>query len=526
MKEKIKLDYICKLVVKIFYILAGAAFFWLFLNIVLNNCFIDPVSYGYDHLEISSYYNPIILTLLVVLFMFLLTKISDLKITSKKFIPFILFPVIIILQIYLSTYLIYDISDLSRFTDLGTIIDAAQCILSGNSYVCPWNYFQNTPYQVGMLGEIIVWNKIMFAIGLKSFNVNCIALNIISIDLAILGGYITSRIIWDNCKMANMFLIISSVFSPFYTFITYYYSDSLSIPFAIWGVCIYSYITLKGPELKNWKKALLWFAMIMVFVMGIMIKASVGIALIAIVIHMVVSRKSIVKVFCIALSFFVAFSCFKTITYARVDRSSWFDFEISEADGYPIAFWLLMGSNERRLGAYPPEDVYAIIGLSTREEQRDTAIQLTTERIKNYGVAGYLKFLTNKNGWIWGDGKYFATELLGWFPHTKSSKILDFFTKDAIGDPIFAYGSQCMQVLILAYLLKSFFEGAKSGKADMIFVINLSIFGVLIFFSFWEARPRYIYNYTPFLILSAISGLEQSKGWVRKFLNRFLDYNE
>ena len=508
--ENKKIESIIKNAVKLFYVIAGAIFFWLILNIILNNCFVDPSSYGGDFV-ITSYYNPIIILILVSIAYFVLTKMYSFFITSKKAVSIVLFVLIFCLQVFMAQNLAYDISDTSKFTDFGIIVDSAKCISSGGTYENV--YFQNTPYQVGIISEIIVWNRILMSLGFKEFNSNCIALNIISIDLAILGGFFMSRIIWKNNKMANLFLLFSLFFSPFYTFISYYYSDSLSIPFAIWGVCLYAFLNTYASKIAVWKSVLLWIAMIVIFIIGIFIKATVGIALIAIFLHIILSRQSIIKIGCALLSFLILSSCFKTVVYSYIDDNNWFGYKISNEEGYPKEFWFLMGSNEKRLGAYPPEDVYAIIGLETRKEQRDTSIQLTVDRLKEYGVAGYIKFLTTKNNWMWGEGRYFATELLGWFPHiNNNSIILNFLIRDKIGSTIFCYWSQCIQVLILCLFLGAFFGGAKSGELDMIFVINITIFGVLIFFSLWESRPRYLFNYTPFFIISAISGLEKVRG--------------
>ncbi|MFW6679565.1 hypothetical protein ACOAOT_18195 [Lacrimispora sp. AGF001] len=518
--ENKKIKLILKNAIKLFYLISGSIFLWLVLNILLNNCYVDPLSYGGDFV-ITSYYNPFIILFLVGIAYIIISKLYISDIISKKIVPVILFVFIFCIQVFLARYLEYDISDTSKFSDFGVIVDSAKCILSGGTYENV--YFQNTPYQVGIISEIIIWNRILMGVGIKSFNANCIALNIISIDLAILGGFFTSRIIWKSNKMANIFLLFSIVFSPFYTYITYYYTDSLSIPFAIWGVYIYAYLNTNSSKIALWRTVLLGIVMIMVFVLGIFIKATVGIALIAIFLHMILSRKSIIKIGCVLLSFFIVSSCFKTVVNSYIDQKNWFGYKISNEEGYPKEFWFLMGSNEKRLGAYPPVDVNAIIGLETREEQRDASIQMTIDRIKEYGMAGYIKFLTTKNNWMWGEGRYFATELLGWFPHTNNSKILNFFIRDKIGSPVFCYWSQCIQVLILFLLLGAFFRGAKSGELDMIFVINITIFGVYIFFSLWEARPRYLFNYTPFFIISAISGLEKVSGNGKTFFRHIFN---
>ena len=52
----------------------------------------------------------------------------------------------------------------------------------------------------------------------------------------------------------------------------------------------------------------------------------------------------------------------------------------------------------------------------------------------------------------------------------------------------------------------------KNKEINIFFVVNLSLFGLLIFLSFWEARPRYIFNYSSFITIAAIDGFDNFRG--------------
>lgn len=520
-RARIFLRNLPKCFVKVFYFIESGIFLWLILNIVFNNVFIDPNSYGGDFV-ITSYYNPFIVIGISLLTFFFILKIRKLKFFDDKIVTFFIFFFIVTLQIFCAWSLVYDISDTSQFADLGTIIESAKTILRGDVLTQDTYYgiyYKNTPYQIGILSEIVVWNKFLNIFGLYSFNINCVILNILSIDFAILGGFITCKLIFKKINIANTFLLLCLLFSPFYTYVPYYYTDSLSIPFAIWGICLYCYINILGDKVGTKKKILLYLAMILIFVFGMFIKVSVVIAFIAVIIHMLFSRQSIVKIGCVIISIWICFLGVNALVKAGMDHRNWFSYEISSEKGYPKSFWILMGSNEKRLGAYPPEDVNAIVGLPTREEQSKTSIDLFKTRMKEYGIAGYIKFLTKKNNWIWGDGRYYATQQLVFFPHIRNSKVLNFFTQNQIGNPGFCYWSQCIHILILCCMLGTFITGIKNGKTDFIFVINVTIFGVFLFFCIWEGRPRYLFNFTPLFIISAVSGLGDVGEDLKKLFN-------
>lgn len=186
------------------------------------------------------------------------------------------------------------------------------------------------------------------------------------------------------------------------------------------------------------------------------------------------------------------------------EKLKWFSYEISEEKGYPIELWLLMGTNEQRLGAYPPNDVITFISQESREDQKRVAREIIAERLKEYKTGGYIKFITNKNNWMWGDGRYFSSQKL---QYAKENEIRNFFTKNGIGNPAYAYFSQALQIIILIMMSLSYRQGMKKKVFEDIFLVELCVFGTLLFFSLWESRPRYILNMTPLFLVLAVNGL-------------------
>ncbi len=492
-----------KILVQIFYVVGGGIFLWLILNIVLNQQYVLPISYGGNYI-ISEFYNPLILLFIVTLIFiaaFFAYRILQ-KAEHFKVIPFVLFGIIVSIQIYFGIVLAFDISDTSRFTDMGVIIEAAEKILDGESYM--GEYFKNTPYQIGILTELVLWHRFWAFLGSTSLNANSIALNIVSIDLAILGSFLLVKEVFGSKAKANLLLIFACMFTPYFTYVAYYYTDTLSLPFAIWAIYVYARQT---NEIREWKKMLNALLIGGLFAQGIFIKASVGIALVAILIHMVLQKVKIEKVIEVEI-ILLTIVIFQFAAYRVIDRQEWFPYKVSQEKGYPKEFWLLMGTNEDRLGAYPPDDVMAVLSKYSYEGQREAAVTRMTKRLQEYGLAGYIKFLTQKNTWMWGDGKYFASEILNSMPHLKESGILTYFIKDASGSKVFCYWSQGFHILMMLLIFLSYKKGKEEKSVDIKFVVNLTIFGTLLFFSLWESRPRYLINMSPVFLVSSIDGLD------------------
>ena len=123
--------------------------------------------------------------------------------------------------------------------------------------------------------------------------------------------------------------------------------------------------------------------------------------------------------------------------------------------------------------------------------------------MKNFKTEGYIKFLTKKATWIWGDGTYFAIAKLC-FPHKYNSVILNYI----IGKKNlpYRYISQTYQVILIFFMIMSAIKQIYK-KMGYMFIVNLSILGVFIFSLIWEARSRYLLNLTPMFFISAIDGI-------------------
>lgn len=492
----------------LFYSCSYGIFLWLLLNIVLNAQDIDPTTYG-GTFAVKNYYNPLLLMIFImiitVILFFLYFLLQRYNYGEKIF--FIMIILIGMLQIWCAYYLAFDISESGKFTDLGVIIDAASSIIAGETYTS--DYFYNYPFQAGIVSEIVLWYRFMSLFGIKSLNVSCIILNILSIDAAIISLYFLTKEILGSAA-ANFSLVLSFMFTPYFAYITYYYTDTLSMPYSILALLLY--VILEKYEKRkdiNYGGVLRRGYLLLGFVLalGIYIKATVAIMLVAIFIHLLFSELSLNN-FVKAGLIIVVILLFQLVSFHKIDSMNWFSYNLTEAKGYPKTMWFLMGTNEQRYGAYAPDDVAVMLSEDTYGKRSKKCVEALKERLETNGLEWYIKFLTKKNVWMWGDGKYFASEKLAWFPHKRESKVLDFFSKDSDGSKVFCYWSQSVQIILILFILLSFRKGKQNLFVDDMFIVHLSIFGIFLFMSLWEARPRYLLNMTPLFLLSAIDGID------------------
>lgn len=123
------------------------------------------------------------------------------------------------------------------------------------------------------------------------------------------------------------------------------------------------------------------------------------------------------------------------------------------------------------------------------------------ERISDYGVFGVVKHLAKKIGYTWDDGTYFITRYL---KHGDGNALRSFVTKS----PIFYLYASAYQAMLLVMMFLSYAKGARQNKRDAITLVRIIIFGVFLFFLIWEARSRYLVNFTPLFIIAAVFGIK------------------
>ena len=435
----------------------------------------------------------IILSLIFFIFLYLayvtLKKLAKDKLKRVKIISF---GVLISLQIiFLFFFLV------NPGWDFGIVTrNAKQLALYGEKL--PVYFYNSYPNNIPIT---LVLSYIFKAVALFTKNNNILMevgyiINLLLINLAV---YILYKLVKETISevMSALTIIFCIFVTPLYTYSQIIYTDTFSMIFPI-GMFYYFYKYLNSND----EKRNIYLVLVSVFGgIGSIIKSNVIIAFIAIIIFQFISssKTSKIKIFTLLL---IPFLIITTINRVIVSRN--IPIPYNEA-GLPATHWIMMGLKGN--GGYNEEDVTFTksIRVSDGKEAAEKAnLKEIKNRLKNYGLKGYCKFLIGKISFTWGDGSYYAPAILSDKPisHNKLQEFVIGNKNDG-----FIYFSQVSHIVILVSILISGIFAFKKREV-LINSFHICILGLILFLILWETRSRYLICMLPEMIYSAIYGME------------------
>lgn len=127
------------------------------------------------------------------------------------------------------------------------------------------------------------------------------------------------------------------------------------------------------------------------------------------------------------------------------------------------------------------------------------------ERLSNFGVKGYIKFLWNKFQYVWNDGTYYVKSVIGWDTINTSSKLYDIvlgkYTEQSTN-----YMNYFHYILMMLVLIGCILDW-RNDRNEYIRIMEASLIAIALFLLFWEARSRYIYNIIPIICILGANGV-------------------
>lgn len=349
----------------------------------------------------------------------------------------------------------------------------------------PYFYVQ-FPNNIPVLLLFVGIMRFLDFIGIHDYLPCLIIINMLVVILSIVCLYI---FIYRRTNLSHIttlsFLLV--IIIPLYTYTTIVYTDTLTMIFPILSLLMYDFFY--HSENRKFKYVCLVFLGICLAI-GALIKANVIITSIAIFTHYFMTTKwksSLIFMVVLLIPFI-----FKNYVYQKV-----IDPIIpveNEELGYPTTYWLMMGLNQsgKIYGGFNIEDLHI-------------TAELKKERLSNYGVQGYLEFLSKKINFTWGEGTYYAPDKLIRSPLGESK-----YQEYVFGDKktTFVYGSQISHTLILFLIV---IVGCSLFRKRISFevVLSITLFGVFLFLLFWETRSRYLILYIPVMLALASHGLNK-----------------
>lgn len=327
-------------------------------------------------------------------------------------------------------------------------------------------------------------------------------ISVVSVNLAgLLLYYVVERISHKPyTALITWFLFCFLIgFSPW---ITIPYTDTYTILFPILATYI---IITTNPNKVNFRRFLLLGFLLF---MGIYIKPTIAIMLVAIILSDILSwdkfelKKSFIKTL-ISIGLLIIGGLPVILGYGYIHKtlSKYFD---SEAR-FTALHYINMGLNNKRDGVFAGDDVNYSKSFKTVIERNQANLARIKERLIDFGLAGYVEFLSRKalvnfadGTFGWGiEGNFFRviperTQPLNQFLNSYILKDGDHYSKFITLSQLPWY----LCLLVLPFLGLSY-----KNNVNYATLICLSILGITAFLMLFEARARYLINYIPVFLV-------------------------
>lgn len=333
-------------------------------------------------------------------------------------------------------------------------------------------------------------------IGITDYNMVGIVCNILMILVSVVFVYKISCFWSEKAGVISLFFFMMD--PMLFSWASYYYTDMFCMPFMLGGIWLF--IKAEKMDSKKMQTILMILAAFMIFIGG-KIRITALFALIAILcwcfiklpLHLFLKRTSILMIGVICA---VILSSSILNTYGIKDRN----YE------YPVTHWIKLGLNEEGNGAYTAEDEVTTKEQNTYEEKVKENVETIRKRLETLGIYGVEKLYLKKMTRTWATAAY--TE-----PLQRTVEEYNTLYKYTIGrsSVIFNYWLQIVRcgMLILIFIGCIFEIRSREYRNTWMFIL---IFGGIVFYLFWEAKPKYSLSFLPiFYIIQSYSAVNINK---------------
>jgi len=361
---------------------------------------------------------------------------------------------------------------------------------------------------------------LLFGAGLDFFWV-LVLINIIAIDVSLFLIYILAKKIFSR-EIAQYSLLLGVLLLGLMPWLTSIYSDTLSMPISL--LIFYLYWTLKEQS-NIGRKICCAFLIGCLLTLGFLLKPStifIGIAIVLIEALMfnykslIQNSKQFVMLVCTSLAILFGM-CSVHVAYDYVvDTQQLVEYDATR--NFPFTHWMMMGLKESKFkgnvsyGFWNSDDFQTTYQPSQKEAKIKANIAVIKERLKSFGIFGYLQYLWNKSIWILGDGTFFwGDEGVRAGVSTQpgiAQHVQQFVYPSGTNHHYYAYILQTSWFVVFFALIMVLFVIKKYATKEF-FILSCTIFGSILFILLFEGRSRYIMNNLGFYIIVSGLGVEQ-----------------
>lgn len=301
-----------------------------------------------------------------------------------------------------------------------------------------------------------------------------------------------------NKQMGAITLFLSATFVPYFMYMLYFYTDSAIICFV--PVILYLYY-------KYEEKHSVWMIIALAIMLGIgyQIRPNIIIMLPALIIYMIFTlpwKRTVVNTLCM-LMFIYATSFGANQLYLQMG------FTPDDTKEFPTTHWLMLGLSP--YGGFNSEDYKYTSSYPTYEEKQEATKQEIVNRVNEHGFGGIVRLMAIKidRGWASANRAYpyylaRSQDYPIWY---------NYLVRDQ--NQVITLFSQVWHVANIALIIGAVLLERRK-KISQSLLLAVTLFGVLLFHLLWEAQPRYIFMYTPVMILLSLYGIHGISEYIGK----------
>ncbi|MCL2858818.1 MAG: glycosyltransferase family 39 protein, partial [Streptococcaceae bacterium] len=328
--------------------------------------------------------------------------------------------------------------------------------------------------------------------------------------LSVLSGSLIVKKI-ASLKTALLFNLIAFGFVPFYIYGAEFYTDTASIPFVMLGLLFMIYAVKSETRTKS----ILWWVLASITVFtGFAIKPTVVFPMIALFVFLIINKKWRKVVLFLPISAILFFGV-QTGVKAIIAQDPAFTAQANKRYNLPMMHWITMSMSPiNQYGGFNPQILEYSLSFSDKASKAEADKALLIKNLKEMGPLGIGKQLWRKISYTWVNGD--MSDFFYTYRHSNPF-VFRYFDWTAFNSNegnitgwLLVKGAQILYWMAIAPLMfwqlgKHVFR-PKNWKSDW-FIPALSMFGLTVFLLIWEANSRYLYNFSPIILMLASKGL-------------------
>ena len=433
--------------------------------------------------------NPLIIIMgtIVLIFLFVrltkfLDKIPESKANKIAIILCIVFLVGLIISGFLVTSIpVYDLSDVER---------EAELMLQNDGKMVTDDYFSMYSNQIPLTIFVYHIYKLGYMLNFSNLRLFATVINAVFIAITAFFTYLTVKKI-ENYKLGMLSLIFFILNPIFYMYVSYFYSDTLCMPF----FAIAIYLIISSLKNKNSKKAILYeiIAVASLF-LGAKIRIVVIFLLISYILIILISKEE-KKTKLLTFGMLSIGLIVGIVFYGIISGNK--EIQINEDMKFPITHWIMMGLNDEYDGKFNEDDFQYTYDGETYKQKIEKNLEKINERIQDLGPSGIIELFTKKMQVNWSNGTYDVNSKL-----LNSEEGINVVYNYICGDKelFITYFCQICKTTVLIVFLFAIIREYRSEekKYELIFIAT---FGAFIFYLIWEVLTRYSLTFLPWIIL-------------------------